>query len=114
MAVVWRAREMQVLRGVAIEVLQLHVAGVTASRRRFLREAQAAARLRHPNIVEVFDFSVETDRESFMVTELLEGPTLRRFAEQHPGMPAEVAAAVGIVMCDALGCAHSQGVIHRD
>jgi serine/threonine-protein kinase len=114
MAVVYRARDTQLLRDVAIKVLHPHLANDPESRQRFLREAQAAARLRHPNIVEVFDFAVESDRESFMVSELLEGPTLRRFADQHPGMPAEVAAAIGIVLCQALGCAHEQGVIHRD
>ncbi len=114
MAVVYRARDSQLLRDVAVKVLHPHLASDPESRQRFLREAQAAARLRHPNIVEVFDFSVESDRESFMVSELLEGPTLRRFAEQHPGMPTEIAAAIGIVLCGALSCAHGQGVIHRD
>ncbi|MEI8257899.1 MAG: serine/threonine-protein kinase, partial [Deltaproteobacteria bacterium] len=114
MAVVYRARDTQLLRDVAVKVLHPHLSSDPESRQRFLREAQAAARLRHPNIVEVFDFSVESDRESFMVSELLEGPTLRRFAELHPGMPAEIAAAVGIVLCSALTCAHGQGVIHRD
>lgn len=114
MAVVYRARDTQLLREVAIKVLHPHLASDPECRRRFLREAQAAARLRHPNIVEVYDFSLEGDQESFMVSELLEGPTLRRFAEEHPGMPAEIAAAIGIVLCDALACAHREGVIHRD
>jgi serine/threonine-protein kinase len=114
MAVVYRARDTQLRRDVAIKVLHPHLASDPQSPQRFLREAQAAARLRHPHIVEVFDFAVESDRDSFMVSELLEGPTLRRFADEHPGMPAEVAAAIGIVLCQALACAHEQGVIHRD
>ncbi len=114
MAVVYRARDTQLLRDVAVKVLHPHLANEVESRQRFLREAQAAARLRHPNIVEVFDFSVVSDRDSYMVTELLEGPTLRKFAEPHLPMAAEIVAAIGIVLCDALDCAHSQGVTHRD
>jgi serine/threonine-protein kinase len=114
MAVVYRARDSQLLREVAVKVLHPHLSSDVESRRRFLREAQAAARLRHPNIVEVFDFSVEADRESFMVTELLEGPTLRQFAKDWLPLPAEVVAAIGVVLCDALACAHAQGVVHRD
>lgn len=114
MAVVYRARHPQLQRDVAVKVLHPHLAGDPESRARFRREAMAAARLKHPNIVEVYDFADEDDRESFMVTELLEGPTLRRFAEQHPGMPAEVVAVIGMVLCDALECAHGQGVVHRD
>jgi tRNA A-37 threonylcarbamoyl transferase component Bud32 len=114
MAVVYRARDSKLLREVAVKVLHPHLASDLESRQRFLREAQAAARLRHPNIVEVFDFSVEADRESFMVTELLDGPTLRRFAEGRAPLPAEVVAAIGMVLCDALSCAHAMGVVHRD
>lgn len=114
MAVVYRARDPQLLREVAVKVLHPHLSSDVESRKRFLREAQSAARLRHPNIVEVFDFSVEEDRESFMVTELLDGPTLRKFAESRMPIPAEVVAAMGMVLCDALSCAHAQGVVHRD
>jgi tetratricopeptide (TPR) repeat protein len=114
MAVVYRAHDPQLERDVAIKVLHPHLARDEESRARFAREARAAARLRHPNIVEVYEFSEAQDTRSYLVTELLEGPTLRRFVEQHPDVPAEVAAAMGIVLCDALACAHRQGVIHRD
>jgi hypothetical protein len=114
MAVVYRARDPQLLREVAVKVLHPHLSSDVESRKRFLREAQAAARLRHPNIVEIFDFSVEADRESFMVTELLDGPTLRRFADGRMPLPAEVVAAIGAVICDALTCAHGLGIVHRD
>ncbi|MBI5517378.1 MAG: serine/threonine protein kinase [Deltaproteobacteria bacterium] len=120
MAVVYRARDPRLEREVAIKVLHPHLARDAESRARFEREARAAARLRHPNIVEVYEFSAHGDPdrdavdESFLVTELLEGPTLRQHLDTHGPMPAEVAAAVGIVLCDALACAHRQGVIHRD
>lgn len=114
MAVVYRARDPQLEREVAVKVLHPHLSRDEESRARFAREARAAARLRHPNIVEVYEFSEESDAQSFMVTELLSGPTLRRFIEAHPEPPAEVVAAIGWVLCDALECAHRQGVVHRD
>lgn len=114
MAVVYRARDTRLERDVAVKVLHPHLAKDTESRARFEREARAAARLRHPNIVEVYEFSGPDERESYMVTELLEGPTLRRFVERHPDVPSEVAALIGIVLCGALGAAHTQGIIHRD
>ncbi len=111
---VYRAHDPKLDREVAVKVLHPHLAKDYETRARFEREARAAAKLRHPNIVEVYEFSDVSERENYLVTELLEGPTLRRFAEQHPDIPAEVVAAVGIVLCDALACAHAQGVIHRD
>ena len=114
MAVVYRAHDPRLGRDVAVKVLHPHLAKDPESRARFEREARAAARLRHPHIVEVYEFSGPDERESYMVTELLAGPTLRRFVERHPDVPAEVAALVGIVLCGALGAAHAQGVIHRD
>lgn len=114
MAVVYRAFDPTLERDVAVKVLHPHLAKDLQCRGRFAREARAAARLRHANIVEVYEFSDEGDDQSYMVTELLEGPTLRRFAEQHPNACAEVAAAIGVVLCDALAHAHRLGVIHRD
>ena len=114
MAVVYRARDARLERDVAVKVLHPHLAKDAESRARFEREARAAARLRHPNIVEVYEFSAPDEPQSYMVTELIEGPTLRRFVERHPDVPAEVAALIGIVLCDALGAAHAQGVVHRD
>ncbi len=114
MAVVYRAHDPTLDREVAIKVLHPHLAQDPESRMRFEREAKAAARLRHPNIVEVYEFSEGGDEASFMVTELLEGPTLRRFLEGRKAVPAEIASAIGVVLCDALICAHAQGVVHRD
>lgn len=114
MAVVYRAHDPTLDRDVAIKVLHPHLAQDPESRMRFEREAKAAARLRHPNIVEVYEFSGDGDEASYMVTELIEGSTLRRFLERRSEVSAEVAAAIGVVLCDALLCAHAQGVVHRD
>jgi hypothetical protein len=114
MAVVYRAHDPALDRDVAVKVLHPHLAQDPESRMRFEREARAAARLRHPNIVEVYEFSGDTDEASFMVTEILGGPTLRKFIEGRGDIPSEIAAAIGVVLCDALTCAHAQGVVHRD
>ncbi len=114
MAVVYRAHDPTLDREVAVKVLHPHLAQDPESRMRFEREAKAAARLRHPNIVEVYEFSEGGDDASFMVTEMLEGPTLRRFLEGQREIPAEIVASIGVVLCDALACAHAQGVVHRD
>ena len=113
MAVVYRAHDPTLDRAVAIKVLHPHLAQDPESRMRFEREAKAAARLRHPNIVEVYEFSEGGAEASFMVTELLEGPTLRRFLEGRKEIPAEIAAAIGVVLCDALMCAHRTGCSSR-
>lgn len=114
MAVVYRASDPDLDRTVAIKVLHPHLARDPECRARFEREARAAARLRHPNIVEVYEFSSVDEQQSYLVTELLDGPTLRAFVAEHPDLPTEVVAAIGVVLCDALSCAHRQGVVHRD
>jgi serine/threonine-protein kinase len=114
MAVVYRGRDSQLERAVAVKVLHPHLQSQPESKRRFHREAKAVARLRHPNIPEIYDYSGEAAEESYIVTELIHGPTLKRFVELHPGMPPEIAAMIVIEVCRALEHAHGQGIIHRD
>ncbi len=114
MAVVYRGRDSQLERAVAVKVLHPHLQSQPESKKRFHREAKAVARLRHPNIPEIYDYSGEAADESYIVTELIHGPTLKRFVELHPGMPAEIAAMIVIEVCRALEHAHAQGIIHRD
>jgi eukaryotic-like serine/threonine-protein kinase len=114
MAVVYRGRDSQLERAVAVKVLHPHLQSQPESKQRFHREAKAVARLRHPNIPEIYDYSGEGADDSYIVTELIHGPTLKQFVEGHPGMPPEVAAMVIIEVCRALECAHGQGIIHRD
>jgi serine/threonine-protein kinase len=92
-----------------------HLRGAHEARVRFTREAKSVARLKHPNILEIYDNSdPDSDDESFIITELLTGPTLKVFADAHPDMPAEVAACFVIEIARALGCAHEAGIVHRD
>jgi serine/threonine-protein kinase len=114
MATVFRARDTKLDRLVALKVMHPHLRGSKEARARFRREAQGVARLKHPRVLEIYDYSGEDSEESYIATELLTGPTLRKLAEDHPGMPAEVAACIGIEVCQALSAAHEKGIVHRD
>jgi serine/threonine-protein kinase len=114
MATVFRARDTRLDRLVAMKIMHPHLRAAREARVRFVREAQSVARLRHPNILEIFDNSEEDSDESYIVTELLTGPTLKDFAQAHPDLPAEIAACFCIELARALRAAHDAGVIHRD
>jgi len=114
MAVVYRGRDSALDREVAVKLLHPHLASAAESRARFSREARAVARLAHPGIVEIYDYSGDAAVESYLVTEFVRGRTLRAFAHEVGfGFP-EVAMLVGRALADALVHAHSAGVIHRD
>ena len=116
MATVYKAYEPSLDRTVALKVIRPGLAEEEGFLARFRREAQAVAKLRHPNIVHVLTFD-ETDGRYFLAMDYLEGGTLKdRIESLDPGTllaPAEVSSIVGQV-ADALGYAHEQGVIHRD
>jgi serine/threonine protein kinase len=80
---------------------------------RFLREARTAARVHHPNIVDVFDFGHLPDGRPYFVMELLEGESLADRVERGPLPPGEV-VAIARQLGDALAAAHDRGVIHAD
>ena len=117
MADVYKAYQPSLDRYVAIKVLHGLMAGEGDLVSRFEREATAVARLRHPNIVQVYDFEQEDDLH-YMVMELIEGPTLKAVIEEHnaQGRPFSPHEAVPIVsaLASALDYAHAQGMVHRD
>jgi len=114
MAVVYRGRDTALDREVAVKLLHPHLASAPESRARFSREARAVARIAHPGIVEIYDYSGDAAFESYLVTEFVRGPTLRGFAQEIGFGYPEVAMLVGRALADALVHAHSAGVIHRD
>ncbi len=114
MATVYRARDRRLGRDVAVKVIHRHLRDDSEIATRFFREARAVAKLHHPNIVEVFDVSEPQEAERYLVVELVQGPSLRRFLAEHSPMPAEIAAALAIEVAEALEHAHQSGVIHRD
>ncbi|GEL70924.1 serine/threonine-protein kinase [Myxococcus virescens] len=114
MSVVYKGLDTALDREVAVKVLHPHLAGKDESRRRLAREARAVAKLHHPNILEVFDFSAADAQDAFIVTEYIRGQTLKTFLDEGPMDPPELAAMVIHELAAALAHAHESGVIHRD
>ena len=116
MATVFRARDTQLGRDVAIKVMSMVHAARGGAGERFRREAHAVAALKHPAIVEIYDFVSATENDpSYIVVELIQGPTLRTLLEERGGrfLP-EIAALIALPLAEALAAAHEHGVIHRD
>jgi hypothetical protein len=114
MATVYRARDSRLDRWVAVKVMHPHLRGTEQARARFSREARAVAKLRHPAILEIYDYSGNQSQDAFIATELLTGPTLRVFIDELGEVPSEIAACIGVELAGALAAAHAQGIVHRD
>jgi serine/threonine-protein kinase len=97
-----------------VKVIHRHLRENREVAARFVSEARAVAKVKHPNIVEVYDVSDEADDERYLVVELVRGTTLRLLLSQHGHLPAEVAAAITLQIGAGLGRAHEQAVVHRD
>jgi hypothetical protein len=111
-ATVYRAWDAMLERGVALKQLHPHLAANTDIRRRFLAEARALARLRHPNIVVVHEVG-ETDGRPFFTMELIEGRTLAELGARGPLPPAEVVRVIQN-LAGAVDAMHAAGFVHRD
>ena len=109
---VFRARDPQLLREVAIKVLRTDFWGDPDRQRRFELEARAAASLNHPNVVAVHDAGVHHGM-AFIVTELLEGETLRARMNGQP-LPPRQAVDYAIQIATGLAAGHDRGLVHRD
>jgi serine/threonine protein kinase len=114
MATVYRGRHTTLERIVAVKVLHPHLTSSEKNRERFSREARAIESLRHPNILRIFDYSGPESETCFIVTEFIQGPTLRQLLEDVGAMMAEPAALVALELCQALRTAHAKKIIHRD
>ena len=113
MAVVYRARDTELQRAVAVKVLAEHRASDEEFRERFLREARLAGGLSHPNIVSVFDGG-EVEGRPFLVMELVEGVTLAQELARRKRFPYEEASGLAAQACAGLQHAHEAGLVHRD
>jgi tetratricopeptide (TPR) repeat protein len=111
MGVVYAAYDPQLDRSVAIKVVRGDQGGA-AARERLLREAQAMAKLSHPNLVTIFDAGVH-EGELFLAMELVRGMTLSAWLAATPRTPTEILAAF-VRAGDGLAAAHAFGIVHRD
>ncbi|MFO1484674.1 MAG: protein kinase [Verrucomicrobiaceae bacterium] len=115
MGAVYKARQVSLNRVVAVKLLAAHsLAGGLDFAARFKIEAQAMARLSHPNIVPVHDFGETGGRRLYYVMELVDGLDLAKRLEGSGRLPPDEVARIGLAVCDALAFAHEQGVVHRD
>jgi serine/threonine-protein kinase len=113
MAQVYRARDRQLDRPVALKVLFPELSVDRAFVERFRREAQAAANLSHPNIVPVFDWG-EDNGSYFIVMEFVDGRPLSAVLRESGPLSAQQTATIGAHVAAALAFAHRHGVVHRD
>jgi serine/threonine protein kinase len=114
MATVYRARDLKLDREVAIKLLADNLAGDDEVRKRFSREARLAARLDHPNVVQVFDVG-EDEGRPFIVMEHVEGGTLAdRLSRRRRSLDRDEALRLLGQLCEGLGHAHAKQLVHRD
>lgn len=113
MALVYRAYDLQLNREVAVKVLRGQFGSDEEFVRRFRREAQNAASLGHPNVVQIYDVGEENDLY-YIVMELVIGKTLKALIQQQGPLPVTEAARIAIEIADALAHAHAQRIVHRD
>src|SRR5438132_224891 len=113
MAITYRARDTVLSSTVALKVIDRRVAQNPGARSRFLREARAAANIRHPNVARVTYYG-EQDGECFYAMELVEGETLEARVRREGPMPLAVALNVIEQAARALAAAEACGVVHRD
>ena len=112
MGEVYRARDTRIGREVALKILPAPLAGDPERQRRFEQEARAAGRLNHPNILTLHDVGVH-DGWPYLVTELLEGESLRKRLECER-LPRRAAAEWAVQVARGLSEAHEKGIVHRD
>jgi drug/metabolite transporter superfamily protein YnfA len=110
---VYHATDTRLRRHVAIKMLPLAFASDPARLARFEQEARAAAALNHPNILAVYDVGT-FEGAPYIVSELLEGATLREKAVQDTRMPFRSVVSYGLQIARGLAAAHERGIIHRD
>src|SRR3954447_424891 len=101
MAIVYRAQDETLKREVAIKLLHQHLASEPESKARLEREAQSVAKLHHENILEIFDYSGPDSPSSYIVTECIDGQTLKEFLGRPLAFP-EVAALIAVEIGTAL------------
>ncbi len=113
MATVYLATDLRLERRVAIKIMHGHLADDIQFRERFIQEARSAARLAHPNVVNVFDQGQDSDM-AYLVMEYLPGITLRDLLDEHKKLTAVQTLDILEAVLSGLAAAHQAGIVHRD
>jgi beta-lactam-binding protein with PASTA domain/tRNA A-37 threonylcarbamoyl transferase component Bud32 len=113
MATVYLATDLRLERRVAIKVMHGHLADDSKFKERFIQEARSAARLAHPNVVNVFDQGQDSDM-AYLVMEYLPGITLRDLLQEHRILTTEQSLDIMEAVLAGLAAAHKAGIVHRD
>ncbi|MGH7638206.1 MAG: protein kinase domain-containing protein [Gemmatimonadaceae bacterium] len=113
MGVVYRAIDPVLNRPVAVKIMNEGLAQDEALRQRFLREAQAAGSLQHPNVVTIYDFG-ETDGHLFIAMEFIDGTDLEKLLARDSAIPLAAKLDIIIDVLNGLAYAHRRGIVHRD
>ena len=114
MGTVYVATRLHIGDTVAVKILHRQYTKDPSIAARFRREAQAAARLKHPNAVSIYDFGVTDDGSSYLVMELVEGQSLRQMIKQQGTLDLITIAEIVRQICAALEEAHRREIVHRD
>jgi eukaryotic-like serine/threonine-protein kinase len=114
MAVVYRAVDTMLGREVAVKMLRAQFAGDEEFVARFRREAQSAASLSHPNIVNLYDVGVTASNDYYIVMEYVDGPTLKDLIRERGPLSVKEALDITTQICDALEHAHARQIVHQD
>lgn len=113
MAAVYRGRDLRLNRVVAIKILHQHHAADLNFRKRFIHEAQSAANLRHPSIVDIYDEG-EEERQHYIVMEFVDGSDLKSMILRYKQLPVQQVLQIAAAIADGLDAAHQLGMVHRD
>lgn len=114
MGKVYRARNQQIGKVVAIKTLHDHLISNTVLLERFKLEARATSRIDHPNIATVYDFGLLNNKVPYIVMEYIEGKGLDVLLKEHGKLDEKPATEIFLQVCKALSAVHSIGIIHRD
>ena len=114
MAIVFKAKQLLMDRSVAIKMMLPEVAKDKTTAQRFQREAKNASRLRHPNVITIYDYGVTPEGQPFIVMDYLQGNSLEDILEQERMLSLSRGLTILTQVCDALGHAHQEGIVHRD
>jgi len=113
MATVYLATDLRLERRVAVKVMHGHLADDSSFKQRFIQEARSAARLAHPNVVNVFDQGQDAD-SAYLVMEYLPGITLRELLQEHGALTPAQTLDITEAVLSGLAAAHRAGIVHRD